>query len=33
MRRLVWGGLGAALVYALVQNMPEMKRYLRIRSM
>ncbi len=33
MRRLILGGLGVALAYAVVQNIPEMKRYMRIRSM
>ena len=33
MKRLIWGMLGAAVAYAAVQNMSDVKRYLKIRSM
>jgi hypothetical protein len=32
-KRLLLGGIGIALVYAVVQNIPDVARYLKIRSM
>jgi hypothetical protein len=33
MKKLLLGGLGVVLVYAAIQNIPELARYLKIRSM
>jgi hypothetical protein len=33
MKRLLWGGIAIALMYAAIQNFPDVARYLKIRSM